>query len=65
MSVETRKNHHCLYKALQTLSEDGIGRDNLYKFFLPSKIKETINQLGLQCTETELLEEWRRCKDFL
>ena len=50
--------------ALQRLSAQGVGRHNLYKYFLPSRIAQTIQYLKLDCTPETLSQQWQEVKDF-
>lgn len=52
-------------EALISLRLDGVGRDNLYKAFLPDRIGAMIAAYRLDCTEEELTREWLRVKDLL
>jgi hypothetical protein len=49
-----------LYKALIYLSKEGIVKHNLYKFFIPTRIENTIRDLDLNCKPEELMEEWKK-----
>ena len=51
--------------AIQELSRQGIGKRNLYKFFLPEVIGYTIHMLNLDCTKEELANQWLEHKDKL
>jgi hypothetical protein len=43
-----------LYKCVAKLSKDGVGVDNLYKFFMPSMVKITIiGATGLDVSNEE------------
>lgn len=51
--------------AIQKLSKQGVGRHNLYKYFLPTKIEQTIKYLNLNCSPEELSQQWLEWKDFI
>lgn len=48
-----------IYRLLLDLSNSGIGRENLYKFFQPAMIELTIEFNRLNCTPEELTEAWK------
>jgi hypothetical protein len=52
-----------LSHAIKMLSKNGVSRDNLYKFFLPSTAKMTVEALGLDITPEQLSEEWKKVED--
>lgn len=54
-----------LQLAIQKLSKQGVARHNLYKYFLPTKIEQTIKQLKLNCSPEELSSQWLEWKDFI
>lgn len=51
--------------AIQRLSKQGISKHNLYKYFLPTKVDQTIAELSLNCTAQDLIKQWLLKKDII
>jgi hypothetical protein len=54
-----------LQLALQELSKQGVEKHNWYKYFLPTKIEQTIQHLNLNCSPEELSQQWLEWKDLI
>ena len=54
-----------LQLALQKLSKQGVEKHNWYKYFLPTKIEQTIQHLNLNCSPEDLSQQWLEWKDLI